>query len=72
MVICFRYFGLRALISSKLKSSGGCTIFEVIPAPVGGAAATTAGLLRSAACVDAAADVEALLVVGGALIVALL
>lgn len=71
VVIFFRYFGLRARISSRLKSSGGCIIFEVIPdvGTVGGAAATVAGFCSST---DAVADEVALLVVGGALIVALL
>lgn len=71
VAICFKYLFLRPRISSKLKSSGGCIILEVIPVTVAPAAAVgAAGLLCS--WVVAAADVVALLVVGGALIVALL
>lgn len=64
MVICFKYFGFLARTSSKLKSSGGCIIFEVAPPDdiIGG------GLDIS----GNGANVEppALFVVGGALIVA--
>lgn len=68
VVICLRYFGLRARNSSKLKSSGGCIIFEVTPA---GGAAITGGFAGS--CIEDGAEwLPALLVVGGALMVALL
>lgn len=71
-MICFKYFGFRPRISSNDRSSGGCIIFEVIPC---GTAATAGDLLCSwpeLPAAAAAADVPGLLVVGGALMVALL
>lgn len=64
IVICFIYFGFRALISSKLKSSGGCIIFDVVPAD----AIIAGGLTTS--CAEFDTELLALFVVGGALIVA--
>lgn len=65
-MILFKYLGLRARISSKLKSSGGCIIFEVDP---------VAGIELTAfagSCATVAIPAFGVLVVGGALIVALL
>lgn len=67
VVIFFKYFGLRALISSKLISSGGCIILEVVPV-VG---INVDDLDGSFACVLLAL-LPGVFVVGGALIVALL
>lgn len=65
-LIFFWYCGLRARISSKLRSSGGCTILEVVPV----AGITVEDLAASPVAAALAAFAE--LVVGGALIVALL
>lgn len=66
ILIFLWYWGFRARISSRLRSSGGCTILEVVPV----AGITVEDLAASPVAAALAALAE--LVVGGALIVALL
>lgn len=74
VVTFLRYFGFRARISSKLRSSGGCIIFDVVPL----AGIFVEDFACSWFCTPLLGAVFGLLlppgvlVVGGALIVALL